>query len=46
MSMKKKDKRYKNFFDNYRGKVGGTIFMGFVYVVIAIIAYIIYNLLK
>jgi len=39
---KKKDKRYYN----YKNKVGGTMFLGFVYVVIAIVAYLIYNLLQ
>ena len=43
---KKKDKRYNNYFDNYKNKVGGTIFLGFVYAVIAIVAYLIYTLLK
>ena len=43
---KKKDKRYNNYFDNYTNKVKGTATLGFVYVVIAVVAYLIYYLLQ
>ena len=42
----KKDKRYYNYFDNYTNKVKGTVLLGFVYVVIGIVAYLIYTLLQ
>ena len=42
----KKDKRYNNYFDNYKNKAKGTATLGFVYVVIAIVAYLIYTLLN
>jgi hypothetical protein len=42
---KKKDKRYYNYFDNYTNKVKGTTMLGFVYVAIAIVAYLIYSFL-
>jgi len=44
--MRKKTKRHYNYFDNYKNKVSGTAFLGFVYVVIAIVAYLIYTLLQ
>ncbi|MDU8884522.1 hypothetical protein RXV94_00005 [Yeosuana sp. MJ-SS3] len=43
---RKQNKRYNNFFDNYKNKVGGTVFLGFVYVVIGVVAYLIYTLLQ
>jgi hypothetical protein len=43
---KNKDKRKYNYFDNYKNKVSGTAFLGFVYVVIAIVAYLVYTLLQ
>jgi hypothetical protein len=42
---KKKDKRYYNYFDNYTNKVKGTASLGFVYVVIGVVAYLIYTYL-
>ena len=42
----RKDKRYYNYFDNYTNKVKGTATLGFVYVAIGIVAYLIYTLLQ
>ena len=38
------DKRYNNYFDNYTNKLKGTFVLGLVYIVIAVIGYIIYKL--
>ena len=44
--MTKKNKRYYNYFDNYTNKVKGIATLGFVYVVVAVIACLIYYLLQ
>ena len=42
----KQNKMRYNYFDNYTNKVKGSVLLGFVYVVIAIVAYLIYTLLQ
>ena len=46
MRKRRKDKRRHSYFNNYTNKVKGTALLGFVYVVIAIVAYLIYTLLR
>jgi len=46
MRKRRKDIRRYNYFDNYTNKVKGTVLLGFVYVVITVVAYLIYTLLQ
>ena len=46
MRKKRKDKRRFIYFNNYTNKVKGTVLLGFIYVVIAVVAYLIYTFLQ
>jgi hypothetical protein len=46
MRKRRKNKRRYNYFDNYTNKVKGSVVLGFVYVVIAIVAYLIYSIFQ